>query len=172
MHHIEIKKAGIADLKIIQVLGRQTFYESFSAENTAENMQRYLDENFSTEKLSQELNNPDSAFYLAHLANDAIGYIKVNTGEAQTELKNKQAMELERIYVSRQFQGKQIGKLLFDKALQLAIEMKAPYLWLGVWERNTKAIQFYKKNGLVEFDKHIFNLGDDEQTDLLMKMDL
>lgn len=161
-----------ADLETLKQIGRQTFFESFSADNTEKDMQEYLDKNFSIEKLTKELNNPNSSFYLAISDNQTIGYLKINTGNAQTELKNLQAFEIERIYVSMQFQGKQIGKLLFDKALQLAKEIHAPYLWLGVWEKNTKAIQFYRKNGLVEFDKHIFKLGADEQIDLLMKMEL
>lgn len=162
----------MSDLETLKRVGRQTFFESFSADNTEKDMQEYLDNNFSTEKLRKELNNPNSSFYLALTDNKTIGYLKINTGDAQTELKNIQALEIERIYVSKQFQGKQIGKLLFNKALQLAKEMHAPYLWLGVWEKNTKAILFYKKNGLAEFDKHIFKLGADEQTDLLMKMEL
>ena len=163
MDTIKIKKAVTADLETLKQIGRQTFYESFSADNTEKDMQEYLDENFSTEKLTNELNNPYSSFYIALANNQTIGYLKINTGDAQTELKNIQALEIERIYISKEFQGKQIGKLLFDKALQLAKEIHAPYLWLGVWEKNTKAIQFYKKNGLVEFDKHMFKLGSTEK---------
>jgi diamine N-acetyltransferase len=101
-----------------------------------------------------------------------IGYLKVNSADAQTELKNLQALEIERIYVKKEFQGKKAGQFMYEKALELANQQKAPYLWLGVWERNAKAIRFYKKNGFVEFDKHRFMLGSDEQTDLLMKVDL
>jgi len=63
-----------------------------------------------------------------------------------------------------------VGQVLYEKAIQLAKERKAPYVWLGVWEENPRAIQFYKKNGFVEFDKHLFVLGEDEQTDLMMKL--
>jgi ribosomal protein S18 acetylase RimI-like enzyme len=101
-----------------------------------------------------------------------IGYLKVNEGAAQTELKNLQALEIERIYVKKEFQDKKVGQLLFEKALELAKLQGAPYIWLGVWEKNLKAIRFYKRNGFVEFDKHIFKVGTDEQTDLLMKIDL
>jgi ribosomal protein S18 acetylase RimI-like enzyme len=98
-----------------------------------------------------------------------IGYLKLNTGHSQTELKDSRAVEIERIYVSKAFHGKNIGQLLYEKAIRSAREKKAEYVWLGVWEENTKAIGFYKKNGFVEFDKHIFRLGDDEQTDIMMR---
>jgi len=81
-------------------------------------------------------------------------------------------MEIERIYVLKDFHGKNIGQLLFEKAIELATQKNANYIWLGVWEENPRAINFYKKNGFVEFDKHIFVLGDDEQTDIMMRLEL
>ena len=104
--------------------------------------------------------------------NEVIGYLKINHGQSQTELKDATAMEIERIYVLKEFHGKNIGQLLFEKAIALAIQKNANYVWLGVWEENPRAINFYKKNGFVEFDKHIFVLGDDEQTDIMMRLEL
>ena len=98
--------------------------------------------------------------------------LKINVGSAQTELKDDKALEIERIYVISKFQGKKIGQLLYDYALDLAMQGKYDYIWLGVWEENQKAIKFYTKNGFVEFDKHVFRLGNDEQTDIMMKLSL
>jgi ribosomal protein S18 acetylase RimI-like enzyme len=85
-------------------------------------------------------------------------------------LKDKTALEIERIYVLKDFHGKSVGQMLYKKALEIAQMKKVSYVWLGVWEENPRAISFYKKNGFVEFDKHIFKLGDDEQTDIMMKL--
>jgi ribosomal protein S18 acetylase RimI-like enzyme len=74
--------------------------------------------------------------------------------------------------VLKNYHGKQIGQMLYDQAIQAAREKNADYIWLGVWEENPRAISFYRKNGFVEFDKHIFKLGDDEQTDIMMKLKL
>lgn len=169
---IKIQKATPADLKMLERIGRETFYEAFASDNTEEDMQDYLNKNFSTAQLTTELNNPHSAFYFALHENAAIGYLKINTGNAQTELKNNHALEIERIYISKKFQGKNAGKLLFEQALEIAKQRKAPFLWLGVWEKNEKAIRFYERNGMSKFDTHIFKLGKDEQTDILMKLDL
>ena len=169
MKNPEIKRVTINDLDQLQKIGRKTFYETFSSANTEENMKKYLDEGFSPEKLTAEINNPDSEFYFAKLDNKVIGYLKLNFGQSQTELKDEKALEIERIYVLKEFQGKNVGQLLFDKAIQISKQKKADYVWLGVWEGNPRAISFYKKNGFIEFDKHIFKLGDDEQTDILMK---
>jgi ribosomal protein S18 acetylase RimI-like enzyme len=169
---IEIKRATSSDLTLLQNIGRQTFSETFSEKNSEENMKKYLEEGFSVEKLTAELNNPDSEFYFASLENNIIGYLKINHGQSQTELKDERAMEIERIYVLKEFHGKNVGQLLYQKAIDIANSKNADYVWLGVWEENPRAINFYKKNGFVEFDKHIFVLGDDEQTDIMMRLDL
>lgn len=172
MANIEIKKVTLNDIDQLQKIGRQTFQETFSESNSEENMKNYLEEGFSNEKLTAELNDKNSGFYFSILDNEVIGYLKINFGESQTELKDSKALEIERIYVSKEFHGKSIGQLLYDKAIQIAKLKNADYVWLGVWEENPRAIGFYKKNGFVEFDKHIFKLGNDEQTDIMMKLKL
>jgi diamine N-acetyltransferase len=172
MEDIHINEITLDDIDQLQKIGRQTFYETFSEYNSEENMQSYLDEKFSKEKLTEELRNKNSQFYFAVLDNNAIGYLKINFGESQTELQDEKSLEIERIYVSKEFHGKKVGQLLYEKAIQTAQEKNADYVWLGVWEENHRALSFYKKNGFVEFDKHIFRLGNDEQTDIMMKLKL
>jgi hypothetical protein len=121
-------------------------------------------------KLTEELTDQNSEFYFAELDGKIIGYLKVNVGQSQTEIKDKNALEIERIYVLKEFHGKRVGQILYDKAIQLAKEKSVEYVWLGVWEQNPRAIRFYEKNGFEAFDKHIFKLGNDEQTDIMMKL--
>jgi diamine N-acetyltransferase len=170
MSNIEITRVLTTDLKQLQIIGRQTFLETFSEGNSEENMKMYLEEGFAEEKLLSELQNPNAEFYFATSEGDVIGYLKLNFGDSQTELKDNSALEIERIYVLKDFHGKSVGQLLYKKALEIAHNKKVSYVWLGVWEENQRAISFYKKNGFVEFDKHIFKLGDDEQTDIMMKL--
>lgn len=191
MESIIIRRINAGDLESLIKISRQTFHETFSEVNTEENMNRYLDESLSHGKLQAELENGNSEFYFAfqitekdfakekrteeeinsvELPEQIIGYLKLNFGDAQTELKNDQAIEIERIYVLKEFHGKKVGQLLYNKAIEVAQERNADFVWLGVWEENQKAISFYKKNGFIEFDQHKFVLGDDEQTDLMMKL--
>lgn len=151
---------------------KKTFFETFAEKNTIENMQKYLEEGFTFEKLTSELLSPNSKFYFASFENKVIGYLKLNFGQSQTELKDDKALEIERIYVLNEYHGKKVGQILYDKAIEIAKHKKADYIWLGVWEENPRAINFYKKNGFEEFDKHIFKLGEDEQTDIMMKLKL
>ncbi|PJJ09081.1 ribosomal protein S18 acetylase RimI-like enzyme [Flavobacterium sp. 1] len=172
MANIKIRKVTLNDIDQLQKIGRKTFQETFSESNSEENMKSYLEGGFSNEKLTAELNDVNSEFYFATADNEVIGYLKLNFGDSQTELKDNKSLEIERIYVSKKFYGKSVGQLLYDRAIQTAKEKNSEYVWLGVWEENPRAISFYKKNGFVEFDKHIFKLGDDEQTDIMMKLKL
>lgn len=172
MPPIKIRDVTIEDIDSLLLISRQTFLDTFSESNSAENMESYLNESLSKEKLAAELDDKNAAFYFAMLENQVIGYLKLNFGESQTELKDNTAIEIERIYASKEFLGKGVGQLLYDKAVDVAKQKGSNYIWLGVWEENTRAISFYRKIGFVEFGKHIFKLGDDEQTDLMMKLEL
>jgi len=172
MEQITIRRISVTDIEQLQEIGRQTFYETFSDKNSKENIRMYLEQGFNYEKVAAELNNPNSEFYFATLDNKVIGYLKLNYGQSQTELQDDKALEIERIYVLQEFHGKKVGQLLYEKAMKVAKEKNIEYVWLGVWEENSRAINFYKKNGFVEFDKHIFRLGYDEQTDIMMKLNL
>jgi ribosomal protein S18 acetylase RimI-like enzyme len=172
MENITIQKVTLNDVNQLQKIGRLTFSETFSGDNSEEDMKKYLDENFSVEKLTEELNNKNSEFYFALLDNTVIGYLKLNFGESQTELKDNKALEIERIYVPKEYHGQSVGQILYEKAIQVAKQKDTDYVWLGVWEENLRALSFYKKNGFIEFDKHIFKLGNDEQTDIMMKLQL
>ena len=170
--NITIVQINDSHIAALQQIGRQTFSETFAESNSAENMAKYLDEAYSYVKLNAELNDPNSIFYFAKMDQNVIGYLKLNFGASQTELKDKNALEIERIYVLKEFHGKKVGQLLFDKAIKIAKEHLVAYVWLGVWENNKRALQFYTKNGFIEFDQHIFVLGDEAQTDIMMKLEL
>ncbi|MBN1984806.1 MAG: GNAT family N-acetyltransferase [Prolixibacteraceae bacterium] len=166
---LQIKKVSDKELARLQKIGVETFAETFSSENSEENMQEYLKSEFSAEKLKADLADKNVEFYFAELDGKVTGYLKINFGPSQTEIKNENSLEIERIYVLEEFHGKKAGQFLFEKAMETAKEKKVDYVWLGVWEHNPRAIRFYEKNGFVAFDKHIFKLGKDRQTDIMMK---
>lgn len=172
MKQINIKAIGIDDVVALQMIAQQTFSETFTDYNDQDNLKKYLDEKLSIEKLGAELSNPHSQFYFAQIGEEVVGYLKTNTGDAQTELMDLNAFEIQRIYVLQAYHGKKVGQLLIEKALEVARKITCAYVWLGVWEENHRAIRFYSKNGFVKFDTHIFKMGDEEQMDWLMKLEL
>ena len=166
---MRITSLTVSDVSILRGIARDTFIETFSEANKAEDMERYLTENFSEEQLARELSNPDSFFYVAEVNGHVVGYLKLNTARAQTEPQAADALEIERIYVLGSYHGGGVGQALYHHAMSVAEDRKASYVWLGVWEHNHRALRFYEKNGFIAFGTHIFQLGNDQQTDILMK---
>ena len=166
------RQCTIDDLAILQPFSRQRYFETFADMNTPENMTAYLDEAFAAEKIRAELSDTNAAFYFLYWDGKLAGYLKLNEAPAQTDLHDEQSLEIERIYVSKEFQGDGLGRYLMDQAISIAIQRKKKYLWLGVWEKNEKALRFYKRNGFYQVGTHSFVMGDDEQTDYIMRKDL
>jgi ribosomal protein S18 acetylase RimI-like enzyme len=165
----EVKRDEVLEL---QKISQQTFYNTYASQNTEEDMQNYLSENFSADALACELEIEDSYFYFAETEGKLVGYLKINKGKAQTTSKLKNAFEIERIYVVEGFKGRYIGKQLLHKTIEIAKQEEINTIWLGVWEKNTQAISFYEKNGFKAFDDHIFIIGNDPQKDILMKLEI
>jgi ribosomal protein S18 acetylase RimI-like enzyme len=172
MEKLVIVKIGISELLELQNISKETFMETFALNNSADNMNLYLENNLSLDTLSAEINTIDSDFYFALRGKVVLGYMKLNFGSAQIELKGINSIELERIYVLKKYQRNKIGQQLLDKAIDIASQMQLEFIWLGVWEENWSAIKFYTKNNFHEFDRHLFLLGEDRQTDIMMKKNL
>ncbi len=162
-----ITRCTVNDTETLLRLSYDTFYEAFAAQNTAENMKAYSDSVFRTEKIRDELNNPDSQFYYIY-SNDALaGYLKVNVDSAQSEPMGRNSLEVERIYILEKYHKQGLGKKLLNLAHDIARELNKNKIWLGVWEKNESAIGFYKKQGFKKTGSHSFFMGNDEQTDLI-----
>ena len=110
-----------------------------------------------------------STFYFCYCNGQLAGYLKLNVGAAQSDVKDDEALEIERIYILNEFQGKGIGKWLTEQTKQKAKQLKKAYVWLGVWEENKAAIRFYTREGFTKFATHPYPIGNDVQTDWLMK---
>ncbi len=170
---IYITKVSASEKEELLKIGIQTFYATYGPPvNTEENIQNYLKENFTLEQINRELNHPNSQFYFVKIDDKTVGYIKLNSKDAQTEPIKGNGLEIERIYVIKEYQGKKIGNFLVEKAKNVAQTLAHNFVWLGVWDQNLKAIQFYQKNGFKTFDNHQFKLGSELQNDLLMKYEL
>lgn len=163
---------AIDDIDVLRELSIKTYYETFSSMNTPENMEAYLEQAFDKKKLIHELSDTNSLFLLLKKDDKPIGYLKVNEAPSQTDINDENALEIERIYVSKEFQGEGMGKYLMKHAIKIAIKRRKKYIWLGVWEKNEKALCFYKKQGFYKIGEHSFFMGDDEQTDYIMRKDL
>ncbi|OEK00108.1 hypothetical protein BFP97_00625 [Roseivirga sp. 4D4] len=157
-----IRPVRVEEAPLLKEIGETTFRETFEAQNTEENLSAYLAKSFDLVNVQTQLTSPDSEFFFATIGEEILGYLKLNSSD--------RGLEIERIYVRQSAQGKRIGKTLFDFALETARSRKSEWLWLGVWQENIKAIEFYKRQGMEVFDTRTFQLGSDPQDDFLMRM--
>ena len=165
---VVINECTIEDVHTLQEISYNTFYETFSHMNSEKNMKTYLEKAFNTKRLEKEVLTPFSKFYFLYWDEKLAGYLKINVNEAQTEEMGKEALEIERIYINKEFQKKGLGKFLLNKGIELAKDQGKKNVWLGVWENNLGAIQFYQKMGFVKTGAHSFYMGDEQQTDFIM----
>lgn len=169
---LTVRTATSADVPLLVTLGMRTFYDTFAEVNTEADMDQYLAKNFNENQVRSELNDASNTFLLVESNGIPAGYAKLRTGTTPEELGDARAIELERLYVDKKFIGKRVGRFLMDSCLSRAKSEGYRILWLGVWERNYRAIAFYQKYGFKKFSSHPFLLGSDLQTDDMMKIDI
>jgi diamine N-acetyltransferase len=169
MPDISIRLATKNDAELIADLSRQTFYETFASQNTVANMEKFMSEQFTREKLIREVNEPWLIFFLAFMDNEPVGYVKLRDGVVPSKLVGQSCIEIARIYSVQQMIGKGVGKKLMQISHDIATQRKKKFLWLAVWKENQRAIDFYSHSGFEKFGEQDFLLGDDPQRDWLMK---
>lgn len=168
LRHLRIRQATIRDAQTLAKMGERTFRHTYHQFNTPENIDTYVKENFSLIQITKELQSPTNIFLLADMGSEAIGYVKLRDNKLTDAVELPAAVELERIYVERNFQGKGLGSYLMQAALEEAARAGYQSIWLGVWEMNKLAIRFYAKWNFEVVGTHVFVLGADKQTDLVM----
>lgn len=161
-----------ADLDTLVNLSKITFSEAFEKDNDPEDFQNYIQDAFCPKKLAEELANRNTFFHFVYDDDLLVGYFKLNLDSAQTDVHEPNALEIERIYVLGEHQGKKIGSWMLGQIIMKARALQKQYIWLGVWEHNPKAIQFYQRHGFTKFGEHPYHIGSDKQTDWLLRLDI
>jgi diamine N-acetyltransferase len=166
---LSIHRATLPQLAVIRALSITTFYDTFAQQNTAVDMEAYLQNALSEQQLSVELQQTDTTFYIAYDGDTAVGYAKVRTSPAPEGVHATNPLEIERLYALHTYHGAGVGQALMQQCMEHAVANHNDAVWLGVWEHNPRAIRFYEKWGFVAFGTHPFVLGTDVQTDVLMQ---
>ncbi|WP_334328340.1 GNAT family N-acetyltransferase [Companilactobacillus sp. HBUAS59699] len=173
MENIKIRQCTVADLKMLQNISKKTFSETFGPYNTDEHIKEYLERSYNDNVLKSELQNPNSKFYFLMFKGKPAAYLKLNFGENTLGYDAEEGnMELQRIYVLKKYYRHGFGRMLFDKAVQEARDEGRTSICLGVWEHNNRALSFYTSMGFKKVSSHIFHMGDADQTDYVLNMEL
>lgn len=165
---LTVRPATPNDAALIADISRQSFYDTFAPDNTKENMDKFLAQQFTREGLMMELGLRENAFFLAYVGNEIAGYLKLRVGKKPAGL-NGTGIEVARLYAMKDFIGKGVGRLLMQTAVDEALRTEKDAVWLCVWEHNERAIAFYTAWGFEKFGECDFVLGNDVQKDWMMR---
>lgn len=167
----KIRPATLRDTEALRSLAERTFRETFAEHNTADDMEAYIRESLSLERIRAELSDPANAFLLTFQEGSTVpcGYAKLRTGTNEPCVSGPDPVELERLYVSQKVLGQGVGAQLMQACLEKARADGFATLWLGVWEHNSRAQAFYHRWGFRRVGEHVFQLGSDPQTDLILE---
>ncbi|MDE9829082.1 GNAT family N-acetyltransferase [Staphylococcus delphini] len=169
----ELRKVTVTEVATLQQISKDTFYAAYRDDYEQALFDSYFAEEMSIEKLTSEIEDPDMHFFFLYHDDAIVGYVKVNVEAAQTVAKGIQYAELQRIYLYPDYQGQGLGQRLFDFVCNFVKnELGKPKLWLGVWEENSPALNFYLKQGLVKTGVHPFKMGGHIDEDWIMEKDL
>ncbi len=169
---IEIREARPEDIPLLLQVSIETQMDTFADQNTPEIMEAHIQRSYNRELFEKEFYEPGTAFYIAWEGDEMAGFLRMRVTDEAEKYLGKNAVELHRIYVRRGFQGKKIGYALMQQAISYGRDRHFEWLWLGVWEHNVKAQEFYEKCGFTRFAEHVFWMGHDPQNDWLLKFKL
>jgi ribosomal protein S18 acetylase RimI-like enzyme len=169
---VTIRRANPDDAGLLAELGARTFSETFAADNSPEDMAAYLASSFNLARQANELADTASTFFIAEVGGVAAGYAMLHAGESASGIEGEKPVELVRLYVSREWLGRGVGEALMRACVDEARRAGHETIWLGVWERNGRAQAFYRKWNFRAVGEHVFQLGADSQTDILMEREL
>jgi diamine N-acetyltransferase len=164
-----VRPARISEAGLVADISRETFFETFAGYNRPEDMDKFMNEQFTREQLIREFDDPDNTFLLAFEGSYPVGYVKLKEGIRDAQLPGTKMIEIGRFYVIKSHIGKGVGHALMQKCLDIARDKKQDFICLGVWEKNLRAIRFYNRYGFERTGTHEFLLGYDKQTDWLMR---
>jgi diamine N-acetyltransferase len=167
-----IRRADVNDAALLAELGARTFNDTFAADNNAEDMAAYLSASFSPSKQTEELLDAQSIYLIAEIGGHPVGYAQLYAGAAPECVKGDEPVELVRFYVLQEWHGRGVGAPLMRACIEEARAAGRRTLWLGVWEHNGRAQAFYRKWDFETVGEHIFQLGSDPQTDVLMAREI
>lgn len=163
-----IRKAGEKDASALAQLAERTFRDAFADANTPEHMDLHCRTHYREDVQAAEIRDPDRITLVCEIDGGLVGYAQLRCKSAPSCVAGSKPAEIQRLYVDRAWHGKGVAQALMSSLLASARNRNADAIWLGVWERNPRAISFYAKSGFSVVGEHVFVLGGDPQRDLVL----
>lgn len=164
----QIRRGVVSDAPNLAVFAARAFAEAFGTDNRPEDLRAHLATSFGVRQQTKELATPTTITLLAQNTDSLAGYAQVRCKLPPPCVSHNRPIQLYRFYVDRSAQGRGLAQLLMAAVHQAACEFHGRHLWLSVWERNPRAIAFYKKAGFEDVGATDFFVGPDRQRDRVL----
>jgi ribosomal protein S18 acetylase RimI-like enzyme len=171
---LKVRKSDSKDAETLARIAWKSFYDAFAEhpKNAPEDLNAYMQEAFSVAAIAADLADNENVYFVAELDGELVGYAKLKLDSREQCTSGDRPIELCRLYSLNEYIGKGIGKTLMLKCLDFAKQNGHDFMWLGVWEYNYRAQDFYRKFGFEKCGEHVFQLGTDPQTDWILEKPL
>ncbi len=163
-----VRRGEAADAPALAEFAARTFAEAFGPANRPENMEAHLASAYGVAQQGRELADPKCITVLIQAGDSLVAYAQVRRGPPPAYVVGEEPVELHRFYVDRPWHGQGVAQCLMEAVHGAARDLGGQTLWLGVWERNPRAIAFYLKSGWRDTGATTFCVGPDRQTDRVM----
>lgn len=167
-----IRRGHVADASTLAAFAARTFVDTYGAYNRPEDLRLYLDSTYGVHQQARELADPNIATLLACRDGEVAAFAQIMRGPAPPCVDGSVRIELHRLYVDKTWHGLGVAGLLMTQACRAALAFGGTTLWLKVWERNARALAFYRKSNFADVGTTDFHVGTDRQTDRVLVMDL
>jgi diamine N-acetyltransferase len=173
-NEIIFRRGTPRDAEELAPLAIKIFNDTFAGHplNKPEDMEAYIAEAFSLEQIRRELSDKDTIIFIVETDGKMVGFAKLHEHSTENCVSDLDPIEIQRFYIAHEYHGRGLAQALMQKCLEIAREKNYQTIWLGVWEHNYRAQRFYEKLGFKIIGDHIFQLGNDAQTDLVMEKKL
>jgi len=146
MPSVSIVPISIADLHTLQDIALNAYGDHY-LHLWNDGGAWYIEKSFSDAALQSELEDANAAFFLIHSDDELVGFLKLNIDKSLDNYSLEDALELERIYLTKAASGKGVGKKVMEFTEQFAKERKKRVIWLKAMDSSHDAIRFYEQNG-------------------------
>ena len=163
-----IRIASRRDAALLSQLGARAFREAFGRYIPPMDLHSYISATYSPARQMDELANSSMKYFIAELEGLAVGYAMLHAYEAIPIVTGENPVELKRIYLLHDFTGRGLGAALMCKCMEASRLCAHKSMWLQVWERNERAIAFYRKWGFECVGEISKELGKSVGRDLIM----
>jgi GNAT superfamily N-acetyltransferase len=154
-----LRKAAPADAPALSAFASKAFRDTYRDIDDPRDIALYAAEHLSPQAIAAVIGDSASVILLAEVGSILAGYAILSRSEPPSCVVGPDSIELARFYLGATFIGCGYGRELMHAVHAEARQLGARTLWLGVYDRNVRAVRFYERSGMARVGGKEFLFG-------------